>query len=51
MSLFIGLLAFPGEPATQGLVKLGVFAGSLASGVAGFLVLRFAPGPAAAPKP
>ena len=39
MSLFIGLLAFPSE-AAQAMVKLGVLAGSLASGLAGYLILR-----------
>jgi NhaA family Na+:H+ antiporter len=40
MSLFIGLLAFPTDAAQQDAVKLGVLAGSLASGLAGYLVLR-----------
>jgi NhaA family Na+:H+ antiporter len=39
MSLFVGLLAFPGEGAMTGAVKLGVLAGSLASAAAGSLVL------------
>lgn len=43
MSLFIGGLAFPGDKAMQGAVKIGVLAGSLLSGAAGFVVLRFAP--------
>ena len=43
MSLFIGLLAFPASVELQDSVKLGVLAGSLASAVAGALVLRFAP--------
>ncbi|MDB5315887.1 MAG: nhaA [Rhodospirillales bacterium] len=41
MSLFIGLLAFPGDVARQEAVKLGVLAGSLASAVAGAGVLRW----------
>jgi NhaA family Na+:H+ antiporter len=45
MSLFIGLLAFPTSVELQDSVKLGVLAGSLASAVAGALVLRFAPSP------
>jgi NhaA family Na+:H+ antiporter len=40
MSLFIGLLAFPEAAAAQDAVKIGVLAGSLASGLAGFAVLR-----------
>lgn len=43
MSLFIGGLAFPGDEALVDRVKLGVLAGSILSGAAGFLVLRFAP--------
>jgi NhaA family Na+:H+ antiporter len=39
MSLFIGTLAF--EPASYAApVRLGVLAGSVFSGIAGFLVLR-----------
>ena len=41
MSLFIGLLAFD-DPAVQDRVKIGILAGSLASGIAGFIVLRIA---------
>ncbi len=43
MSLFIGGLAFPGNEPLVDKVKLGVLAGSILSGVAGYLVLRFAP--------
>ena len=39
MSLFIGLLAFK-DPAMQARVKYGILAGSLLSGLAGYLVLR-----------
>lgn len=42
MSLFIGLLAFPDSQELQNALKLGVLLGSLASGVAGTLVLRAA---------
>jgi NhaA family Na+:H+ antiporter len=42
MSLFIGTLAFP-DPAHETQVRLGVLAGSLASAVAGYLLLRSAP--------
>jgi len=44
MSLFIGALAFPAHPELAEAAKLGVLAGSLASAVLGFLVLRLAPG-------
>lgn len=39
MSLFIGLLAFD-DPAYQDKVKVGILAGSLLSGLAGYAVLR-----------
>ncbi|MDE2402772.1 MAG: Na+/H+ antiporter NhaA [Burkholderiales bacterium] len=42
MSLFIGLLAFD-TPELQEATKLGVLIGSLMSGTAGWLVLRFLP--------
>ena len=41
MSLFIGLLAF-NTPEMQDLVKIGVLAGSIVSGLLGWLILRFA---------
>ena len=40
MSLFIGGLAFP-DPALAAEVRLGVLAGSFASAIAGYLVMRF----------
>ncbi len=40
MSLFIGGLAFTGAPHAMDAVKIGVFAGSILSGVAGWLILR-----------
>ncbi len=43
MSLFIGLLAFADDPALQAEVKIGILAGSLLSGLAGWAVLRAAP--------
>lgn len=43
MSLFIGGLAFPGDALLIEEAKIGVLLGSAISGLAGFLVLRFAP--------
>ncbi|HZH47961.1 MAG TPA: Na+/H+ antiporter NhaA [Roseococcus sp.] len=43
MSLFIGALAFADSPALQDQVKVGILSGSLAAGLAGWAVLRFAP--------
>ena len=43
MSLFIGLLAFPGHAEWVDEVKIGVLAGSILSAIAGLLVLRLAP--------
>jgi NhaA family Na+:H+ antiporter len=43
MSLFIGSLAFPGDPARVEEAKLGILLGSLLSALAGYLVLRLAP--------
>jgi NhaA family Na+:H+ antiporter len=48
MSLFIGALAFPGRPDLAEEAKLGILAGSFASALAGYLLLRFAPAPRAA---
>ncbi|MBC7987088.1 MAG: Na+/H+ antiporter NhaA [Sphingomonadaceae bacterium] len=45
MSLFIGALAFPGDPALVEEAKLGVLAGTIVSALTGFLVLRLAPQP------
>lgn len=47
MSLFIGGLAFAGDPLLGDEVKIGVLGGSLLSALAGFAVLRLAPGPRA----
>jgi NhaA family Na+:H+ antiporter len=41
MSLFIGALAFPGDPERMEAVRLGVLVGSLASALVGIAVLRF----------
>jgi NhaA family Na+:H+ antiporter len=43
MSLFIGGLAFPGQPILVEEAKIGVLAGSLLSAILGLLVLRLAP--------
>jgi Na+:H+ antiporter, NhaA family len=42
MSLFISALAYPASPMLVEQAKLGVLAGSLASALVGFVVLRFA---------
>ena len=42
MSLFIGLLAFAGDPLLQEEVKIGILAGSLLAGLLGWCVLRVA---------
>ncbi|QEL23930.1 Na+/H+ antiporter NhaA [Bosea sp. F3-2] len=44
MSLFIGLLAFPDSEALQSQTKIGVLAGSLLSGIGGWLLLRLSAG-------
>ena len=41
MSLFIGALAFPGDPVLIAEAKVGILSGSLISAIAGYLVLRF----------
>ena len=43
MSLFIGGLAFPGDALLAEQVKIGVLAGSIASALAGILILSLAP--------
>ena len=43
MSLFITLLAFPGDPLLQAEAKIGILGGSLLAGVLGYVLLRFAP--------
>jgi len=45
MSLFIGLLAFPDNVATQDGVKIGILLGSLVAAIAGSIVLMVAPAP------
>ena len=40
MSLFIGQLAFPGDPLLGDRVKLGVLAGSLLAAGCGYLMLH-----------
>ncbi|WP_413203716.1 Na+/H+ antiporter NhaA [Rhodospirillum sp. A1_3_36] len=48
MSLFIGTLAFPADPAIEAGVRIGVLGGSVLSATIGFLILRWWKGPAAA---
>lgn len=43
MSLFIGALAFPGQPLLIEEAKIGILSGSLLSALIGYLVLRLAP--------
>ena len=43
MSLFIGALAFPDDPARIDAAKLGTLAGSLLSALGGYALLRLAP--------
>jgi NhaA family Na+:H+ antiporter len=43
MSLFIGGLAFPADPALAEQAKVGILAGSLLSALTGYAVLRLAP--------
>jgi NhaA family Na+:H+ antiporter len=43
MSLFIGALAFPGNPMLIEEAKIGVLLGSFASAVLGFAIIRFSP--------
>jgi NhaA family Na+:H+ antiporter len=50
MSLFIGSLAFEG-PEYFTPIRLGVIAGSLLSGITGYLLLRFSPGHSATISP
>jgi NhaA family Na+:H+ antiporter len=47
MSLFIGALAFPGDPALVEQAKIGTLIGSLVSALAGYALLRLAPAPGA----
>ena len=50
MSLFIGLLAFPGDEVMADAVKIGVLLGSVASGLAGACVLVWAGRNSPAPR-
>jgi len=49
MSLFIGMLAFP-EPAWAADIRIGVLAGSIASAMLGYLILRNVGSPASSPS-
>lgn len=49
MSLFIGLLAFADNPLLQEEVKIGIIGGSVLAGIAGWCVLRLAPGTGISP--
>ena len=49
MSLFVTMLAFPGMEALQGKAKLGILFGSGLAGLAGWLILYFAPREVMAP--
>ena len=50
MSLFIGALAFPGQPALIESAKIGILAGSLLSALVGFFLIRNAPVVPATPE-
>ena len=50
MSLFIGALAFPGDPASVEAAKAGTLIGSLVSALAGCALLRLAPTAPPAPR-
>jgi NhaA family Na+:H+ antiporter len=50
MSLFIGMLAFAGDPLLQDEVKVGILLGSLVAGLVGWGVLRVAPREVPAPR-
>jgi NhaA family Na+:H+ antiporter len=43
MSLFIGALAFPGDPLLVEEAKIGVLLGSITSAITGYILLRLAP--------
>ncbi|HMQ18491.1 MAG TPA: Na+/H+ antiporter NhaA, partial [Sphingopyxis sp.] len=43
MSLFIGSLAFPGDPLLVEEAKIGILTGSLAAALVGYAILRLAP--------
>ena len=51
MSIFIANLAFAGQPAAINASKMAILAGSLASGVMGYLWLTTCPRPASTPRP
>jgi Na+:H+ antiporter, NhaA family len=49
MSLFIGLLAFPANPALRDDVKIGILLGLLIAAVLGSIMLVLSPRPGGAP--
>jgi NhaA family Na+:H+ antiporter len=51
MSLFIGALAFPADPALVEQAKIGTLIGSFASALAGYALLRLAPPPGGRERP
>jgi NhaA family Na+:H+ antiporter len=51
MSLFIGTLAFPGQPPLAEEARIGILLGSFLSAAAGYLVLRLAPARPAPTEP
>ncbi|MET0618535.1 MAG: Na+/H+ antiporter NhaA, partial [Luteibacter sp.] len=51
LSLVIGMLAFPDHPELQDEVKLGILAGSIVAGLAGWAVLRVSGRDVARPLP
>jgi NhaA family Na+:H+ antiporter len=51
MSIFIANLAFAGQPDAINASKMAILAGSLASGILGYLWLTTCPRPESTPRP